>query len=150
VSKQITLYLHFMPVKHTVLYAEDDADDLFIVQQAFDTYNNIEVMHAGNGWEALKILDGLSANNVRPCLVILDINMPVMDGRETLERIRNNKDFHDVPVVLFTTSNSTLDRDFATRWQTELIVKPVDYSNLEGIVKKFVSTCNFEVNSVNS
>jgi CheY-like chemotaxis protein len=136
--------------KHTILYAEDDIDDLFIVREAFEKHDHIQVVHAPNGKEALRELEQMSEAGILPCLIILDINMPVMNGRETLERIRNQSEFGNIPVVLFSTSNSNTDRDFAARWHTELIVKPVNYSNLEMIAREFVSRCNFEVSKLST
>ena len=85
--------------RFTILYAEDDADDLFMVKQAFEKHDHIEIIHALNGLEALELLDEMSANNDRPCLVILDINMPKLDGRETLVRIKEDEKTREIPVV---------------------------------------------------
>src|SRR4051812_44019319 len=112
--------------QHTILYAEDDIDDLFIVREAFEQHDHIEVVHAPNGSDALKLLNHMLAEKCLPCLVILDINMPVMDGREVLMQIKQSEKLKDIPVVLFSTSNSIKDRSFAEMYQTELIVKPVD------------------------
>src|SRR5688500_2314997 len=102
-----------MSHKHSILYAEDDPDDLFIVQQAFQVYDDaIDVIQAENGLQALGYLAKLDGKAL-PCLIILDINMPVMDGRETLIRLKNDEAYKDIPVVLFTTSSSNLDKDFA-------------------------------------
>jgi CheY-like chemotaxis protein len=85
--------------RHTILYVEDDLDDLFIVQQAFENYNDtITVVHAHNGFMALEYLNNLYELNALPCLVILDMNMPGMDGRETLIRIKQSELFKEIPV----------------------------------------------------
>src|SRR6185503_15970449 len=83
--------------KHKILYAEDDADDLFMVQQAFEKYDGaIELIHAANGFEALQQLEHSKAAGNLPCLIILDINMPGMDGKETLIRIRQSENFKNM------------------------------------------------------
>src|SRR5215216_3419919 len=132
--------------KHTILYAEDDLDDLFMVREAFEQHDHIEVVHAPNGLEALHTLHTMQANGFLPCLVILDINMPVMDGKETLIKVRSNERIKKVPIVLFSTSNSAVDRSFAEKWEVELITKPLNYEDLEGIARQFVDRCNFEIN----
>jgi CheY-like chemotaxis protein len=133
-----------MTSKHTILYAEDDLDDLFFVKEAFEKHDHIKVVHAINGLEALNILESLQEIDSLPCLIILDINMPLMDGKETLERIKSQKEFTNVPVVLFSTSSSLNDRQFAQAKGAELITKPLKFDDLEGIAKAFVEKCNFE------
>ena len=132
--------------RHTILYVEDDLDDLFIVQQAFESYNDsIAVVHAHNGFIALEYLQQLYISDVLPCLIILDMNMPGMDGRETLIRIRQSEQFKNIPVVVFTTSSHKTDKDFAEKWGADFITKPLVYKELEALAKTFVSKCNFEI-----
>jgi CheY-like chemotaxis protein len=131
-----------MKHKHVVLYAEDDADDLFMVQQAFEKYDGaIELLHAANGFEALQQLEHAKAAGSLPCLVILDINMPGMNGKETLIRIRQSEDFKNMTVVLFTTSSSETDKAFARKWNAEFITKPLIYSELELLATTFLNLC---------
>jgi CheY-like chemotaxis protein len=134
--------------KHTIVYAEDDLDDLFILQQAFQKHDHIEVLHAPDGKIAMTILETMAGENAFPCLVILDINMPVMNGREALQAIRSHDELQKLPVVLFSTSNSTADKLFAESYEATLITKPVEFSNLEIIVEKFIDHCNFEINKL--
>ena len=135
-----------MTTKHTILYVEDDLDDLFMVEQAFEKYNSdINIVHAKDGFEGLKYLNGLTENDPLPCLIILDINMPGMDGRETLIRIKQSIRFKDIPVVLFTTSSSDRDIYFARKWNADFITKPLVYSELEELAKSFTHLCHFEM-----
>jgi CheY-like chemotaxis protein len=130
--------------KHIILYAEDDLDDLFIVQQAFESFNEtITIVHANNGFMALEYLQELALKDMLPCLIILDMNMPGMDGRETLIRIRQSEAYNNIPVVVFTTSSHKADKDFAQKWGAEFITKPLVYNELEELAKAFVSKCNF-------
>jgi CheY-like chemotaxis protein len=135
-------------LKHTILYAEDDIDDLFILRQAFEKHDHIEVLHAIDGKKALYLLESMAVDKVLPCLVILDINMPVMNGREVLQAIRNHRDLCKLPVVLFSTSSSSADKHFAETHDAMLITKPVDFGNLETIVEQFIDRCNFEINKI--
>src|SRR5215203_3708183 len=106
-----------MSAKHTIFYAEDDLDDLFIVKQAFQIYDGtIRIVHANNGLEALEMLQNLHEKDTLPCLILLDINMPGMDGRETLIKIKQHERWRDIPAVVFSTSSSSLDREFASKW----------------------------------
>jgi CheY-like chemotaxis protein len=67
--------------------------------------------------------------------------MPGMNGREALIRIRQSEDYKDTPVVLFTTSSSELDKAFAKKWGAQFITKPLVYSELEELAKRFISLC---------
>lgn len=133
-------------VKHTIVYAEDDLDDLFILKQAFQKHEAIEVVHAQDGRMVLDLLEAMAGENIFPCLVILDINMPVMNGPETLAAIRGHEVLQKIPVVLFSTSNSPSDQLFAASYQALLITKPAEIAHLETIVKQFIDHCNFEIN----
>jgi CheY-like chemotaxis protein len=132
--------------KHTILYAEDDLDDLFMIRQAFEQFDDAtQLVHTGNGFEALEQLNKAKAEKNLPCLIILDINMPGMNGREALIRIRQSDDYKGIPVVLFTTSSSELDKAFAKKWGAEFITKPLVYSELEELAKRFISLCTVTV-----
>lgn len=139
-----------MTSRHTILYAEDDLDDLFMVKKAFEVHDHIQVMHASNGEEALQHLFSMHNDDVKPCLIILDINMPILNGREALTKIKNVEEFKEIPVVLFSTSSSSVDKQFAEKYQVELITKPLHYYDLEKIALLFVSKCNFEINKLRS
>jgi CheY-like chemotaxis protein len=68
-----------------------------------------------------------------------------MNGREALIQIRQSDDFKNIPVVLFTTSSSELDKAFAKKWGAEFITKPLVYSELEELAKRFISLCTTSV-----
>ena len=132
--------------KHTIVYAEDDYDDVQFVKDCFNKYDGkIELVHAQNGSEALTVLTDLHQKGVTPCLIILDINMPLMDGRQALVRIKGKAEFKKVPVVMFTTSNSHLDKEFAQKWGADFITKPLRYAEVEGLAEEFVRRCDAEV-----
>ena len=136
--------------RHTIVYAEDDADDLYMVKKAFEQHDHIQILHALNGLEAIELLEQMMTDNLKPCLVILDINMPKLDGRETLVRIKKNESTRDIPVVLFTTSSSNGDRHFGEQWGAEVFTKPLHYKDLEEIAMTFMNRCNFEINKLSA
>ena len=134
--------------KHTILYADDDLDDLLMIQQAFEQLDGTtELLHASNGFEALEQLNKAKAEKRLPCLVILDINMPGMNGREALIRMRQSDNFKNIPVVLFTTSSGEFDRAFAKKWGAEFITKPLVFAELEELARRFVSLCTASVSA---
>ena len=125
-----------------ILWADDDTDDLMLMRQVLqelgDNYNITEVY---NGKEAIDYLEkGKEASNL-PCLIILDMNMPVMDGKETLSRLKKDEDLKEIPVVFFTTSNSHMDKLYCKHQGVEMITKPPQYTNLKEAVQRLLKYC---------
>ena len=132
--------------KNIVLYADDDPDDLELVQDAFARYsNNVEVVSFMDGISALSYLQELSPLEPSPCLVILDINMPVLNGKEALMRLRQMERFESVPVVLFTTSSQPYDKTFASRYKAGFVTKPLDVKQMRIITDQFIDHCAEEI-----
>ena len=135
-----------IPPKHVVLYADDDADDLMLIQDAFSQYaDNVELITADDGIEALAYLKNLDQFDPAPCLIILDINMPRLNGKEALRRLRSLERFQDIPVVLFTTSSMPLDKVFAEKYGAGFITKPIDAKQMAYIADQFVEHCEDEI-----
>ena len=132
--------------QHVILYADDDHDDQQLIAQAFEHFDaTIKVHPVANGEEALDYLLRLSPEDQHPCLIILDINMPKMDGKEALMKIRQSEALHKPPVVLFSTSTSPKDKDFAAKWNAAFISKPLTFTDLVTIAEAFVKHCDFEI-----
>lgn len=129
-----------------VLYADDDPDDLELVKDAFAQHSsNVEVVTATDGKKALAYLQSLKENEPNPCLIILDINMPMINGKEVLKNIRSHQRFKLVPIVLFTTSSLPHDLEFAKKYQAGFITKPLDVSQMEAIAELFIDHCTEEI-----
>lgn len=132
-----------MNAKHTVLYADDDIDDIQLLTEVFEDHTeNIEFITFSNGLELLAYLKNLQPNQSLPCLVILDINMPLLNGTDTLVRIRDIEKFKDIPVIMFTTSSSQRDKDFAFKYNAGFFTKPINYVQLETVANILISQCN--------
>lgn len=132
--------------KNIVLYADDDPDDLALVREAFSAYaSSIELLTFKDGVQVLSYLDKLSPFDPVPCLVILDINMPKLNGVDTLKRLRQMEKLEEVPVVLFTTSSVDKDKAFAAKYKAGFLRKPIDASQMVMITNQFIDYCNDEV-----
>ena len=132
--------------KNIVFYADDDTDDLELVQEAFDRYtNNVQVITAKDGVQALSYLQSLNERTPTPCLIILDINMPLLNGKDVLRRIKELQPLASVPVVLFSTSSSALDKEFAIKYNAGFVTKPLDVSQMEIITELFIDHCSDEI-----
>ncbi|RYF87137.1 MAG: response regulator [Chitinophagaceae bacterium] len=131
--------------RNIVVYADDDTDDIELVEDAFRQYtNNVEVITFRDGSQALSHLRNLSDADPVPCLVILDINMPVLNGKETLVKLREMDRYEDVPVVLFTTSSMPIDKSFAQHYKAGFVTKPLGYEQMEMITREFINHCTEE------
>ena len=132
--------------KHLVVYADDDIDDLKFVEQAFsESVVNVELVTVQDGTTAIDYLSGLSVLDPNPCLIILDVNMPKLNGKETLQRIRKMNRFENIPVVLFTTSSMEQDRNFAIQHNAGFVTKPLDARQMQRITEQFIEHCDDEI-----
>lgn len=131
--------------KNIVVYADDDPDDIELVEESFRQFaNNVEVKTFQNGSQALSYLRNLPDEDLLPCLIILDVNMPVLNGKETLVRLRQMEKYEGVPAVLFTTSSMPLDKAFAKHYGAGFVTKPLGFKQMEIITKEFIDHCTEE------
>ncbi len=129
--------------KKHILYIDDDDDDRQLVKEAIlEIDHSLQLMEAPGGNEGLEFLKKAAQDKNLPCLVILDMNMPGMDGRETLIAIKNEKKYAKIPVVIFTTSSSKLDQTFCEKYGVEMITKPLNFSNLNTTIRKMLIYCH--------
>ena len=127
--------------KTTILWADDDRDDLETFHDVMREINAPhEVVTFSNGKEVLDYLSSLEAE-AHPCLIILDMNMPVLDGRETLAILKKEQEYRSIPVVVFTTSGNEQDKSFCSRHETAMLTKPPTYRDLKETVQTMLSHC---------
>lgn len=132
-----------IPPKSLVLYADDDADDHMLVRDAFEDFESvIDLVPFDNGSELLNYLKDLQPFQPHPCLIILDVNMPVMDGKQTLRRIRQMQQFANTQVVLFTTSTMPAEMAFAAEYNAGFVTKPLHFQHMDLLVDQFIEHCS--------
>ncbi|OZB60818.1 MAG: two-component system response regulator [Lysobacterales bacterium 14-68-21] len=96
----------------SILVAEDDADDRVLLSDAFaESGVEVSIEFVADGVELMARLAerDLAADEVLPDLVLLDLNMPRMDGREALRAIRDSDRLRHLPAIILTTSKAELD-----------------------------------------
>ncbi len=122
-----------------VLLVEDSPGDVRLTKEAFRTVNNNVRLHvATDGVDAMAFLnqEGAYADAPRPDLTLLDLNMPRMDGREVLARIKSSDSLKTIPTVILTTSSA--DEDVGTSYRLHAncyFCKPVQLEEFETLVK---------------
>jgi len=126
----------------TILYAEDDKEDQMLVKEALEESRLLNPIDCvGDGEELMDYLlhqgkyAGLPPEH-RPGLILLDLNMPRMDGREALTRIKADEDLRRIPVCVLTTSDA--EEDIVKTYNLGVsgyIRKPVTFETMVGIVQ---------------
>jgi CheY-like chemotaxis protein len=126
-----------MPIE--VLLVEDSPGDVRLTQEAFRQANSSIRMHvAYDGVDAMAFLrrQGVHANAPRPDLILLDLNLPKMDGREVLVHIKEDDSLKLIPTVILTTSDAEADILKSYELQANCYLsKPVQLDAFENLVK---------------
>jgi CheY-like chemotaxis protein len=118
-----------------ILLAEDNPADVFLIRESLKEHGvEFALEVAENGEQAMQRLNELrdGSGGVPPDLIVLDLNLPQVDGMELLRHLRNIPRLAGLPVVIFTSSDSTQDRQNAAMLGAMYICKPV---NLDEFMK---------------
>ena len=121
-----------------ILLVEDDSVDAMTVKRAMrDLQVNHSVIHSVNGEEAMKYLT--SPDTEKPFVILLDLNMPKMNGIEFLKVMKTHPELKTIPVIVLTTSKERRDvLDSFELGASGYMVKPVDYSKFVEILSKIM------------
>jgi CheY-like chemotaxis protein len=118
-----------------ILLLEDDYVDAMTVRRALKDLNVLNsLVRVVNGEEAIDYLN--DETNVKPCVILLDLNMPKMNGNEFLKVIKSDPQLRCIPVVVLTTSKADQDKmECFSRSIAGYIVKPTDYNDFVRAMK---------------
>src|ERR1700689_4914436 len=126
-----------MPME--VLLVEDSPGDVRLTQEAFrDANPSIRLHVATDGIEAMAFLrrEGIHANAPRPDLILLDLNLPKMDGREVLALIKRDQDLKIIPTIILTTSDDEADVMISYQLQANCYLrKPAHWDAFDSLVR---------------
>ncbi|MEV0714060.1 response regulator [Asanoa sp. NPDC050611] len=122
-----------------ILIVEDDDGDAMMIREALETVTTPATLHrVPDGEEALAYLrDAVGRPAERPDVILLDLNMPRMDGRETLVELKRDPRLKAIPVIILTTSDDI--RDVTQMYQEHanaFVTKPMDFDALEAVVRQ--------------
>jgi CheY-like chemotaxis protein len=118
----------------SIFIVDDDSDDILFVKSAFEKFGNtIRLQSFANGKE---LLNQLNSPDEHPVFILLDLNMPIMAGIETLRVIRNTQALAHLNVIVFSTSNSPKERQASLdAGASEYICKPFSLEAYEKIAE---------------
>jgi CheY-like chemotaxis protein len=130
-----------MDKKPFLLYAEDDLDDFESLKDALGQLtDNYELVQAKNGTEVVNMLENNFKDSL-PCMIILDLNMPIMNGKEVLQWLKKDDAYDNIPIMVFTTSSREEDIKFCQANKCSFFRKPTLYRDLLHIAQTMLNMC---------
>ncbi len=130
------------PDQKTILYVDDDADDRELLRHAMQKIApELTIAFSENGVLALELLNERKKTASLPCLIVLDLNMPFLTGRQTFERIQADPLLKHIPVVVLTSGENPLDKSLFSRDGIPYFTKPIEPIALEVIAHDMIGLC---------
>ena len=125
-----------------ILYVDDDIDDIEIWKDIFTGFSNAPKFHAVNSGElALHYLEQLKHIPQQLCFLLVDMNMPKMDGKQLVQTIKQDKDFQEVPIAFVSTSMNPKDEEMALNLGVLYYRKPSNMEGLEKLASEIIEYC---------
>ena len=123
----------------TVLLIDDDQDDSELFKEAIEEVNpEISFHHIEDGNQAIREL--IDHRTLFPDLIFLDINLPMISGWECLKQFKGEQHLHKVPVIIYSTSSQTNEKETASRLGAAgFITKPDDYQQLKAVLQRILT-----------
>ncbi|RYF45084.1 MAG: response regulator [Chitinophagaceae bacterium] len=126
-----------------ILCVDDDEDDRQSVCEVIaELHPTVAIHEVGDGEKALAFLQKVAHEGHLPCLVLLDMNMPRLNGKETLTAIKSDPHLQDLNVVMFTTSSSPRDQLFCEQHGVKMITKPSNAHELQSLIQPLLDECS--------
>ena len=125
-----------------ILIGEDDLDDQEFLKEIFSSIDpSFSIVFASNGTEMLSYLEEAGIHHL-PCLILLDYNMPGLNGVEILKELKSRPRYNAIPKIIWSTSKSTNYRDICLEMgANEYLVKPSNVNDLIETCRYMLSTC---------
>lgn len=123
-----------------VLLADDDADDREIFVKVLEKKDGVRLVSTvENGVEVINYLESLRPGEELPHLIILDHNMPKMNGTETLGKLKSNSKYSDINVVIYSTySDSRMKEACEHLGAAMVLAKPASMREYEAVIDRFL------------
>lgn len=130
------------PSPKFILIGEDDADDQEMLKEVFSSIDSSFVLlFVNNGSEILSALGKLRDDQM-PCLIVLDYNMPGLNGADILKELGTNERYKPIPRIVWSTSTSEKFRNLCLELgAADYVIKPNNVNDLEKIARYMLSVC---------
>jgi two-component system, chemotaxis family, response regulator Rcp1 len=137
-SSQLSKSILMHPIHIHILLVEDNEGDIVLTLEAFKeakVHNKISVVRDGEEAMAFLFRQGQYKDAEIPHLILLDINLPKIDGKEVLQQIKADEALRKIPVIMLTTSSSEMDiLDSYNNYANCYITKPVDLNKFIEVI----------------
>jgi CheY-like chemotaxis protein len=126
-----------------IILADDDAEDRNIIYDSMELLGAGDVMlFAENGEKLLDLLKKNYTATDSPCLIVLDLNMPKMNGTQTLSTLKSDEKFKHIPVIIYSTSINPVEQEKCLLLGAHsFITKPVSFKESNEIAQTFLQFC---------
>jgi CheY-like chemotaxis protein len=125
-----------------VLYVDDDVDDILVVEQSLKRHTNLQLISFSDSYKFLRYIIDSKPFRHLPSLILIDINMPVINGRELLTLLRSYDELKKTKIVLYTTSNHAEDSHFAKDLHAGFVTKPSSATELDALLDRLLTECH--------
>ncbi|MET0463110.1 MAG: response regulator [Chitinophagaceae bacterium] len=136
-----------MPIKtginnRSIIFGEDDIDDIDLLREIFATIDNsYSLLFIDKGRSLINTLESLPDHEL-PCLLVLDYNMPELNGAEILTELKKQARFAQIPKVIWSTSGSdTYKNRCLELGAADYLIKPVNVRDYKDTVRQMLSFC---------
>ena len=116
------------------LYAEDDQDDADILTDVLQSRHQNKIVHVENGFEIISHLQNVKKGEGYPCLIILDLKLPKLNGMETLELLKTDDFFRLIPVLILSARVSEDQMKVCKSFGADVMIKPQSYTHWKQVV----------------
>jgi|GraSoiStandDraft_51_1057287.scaffolds.fasta_scaffold1677586_1 CheY-like chemotaxis protein len=123
-----------------IVYVEDDPDDRMLLQEAFESNKDYSLLTLVNGFELFNYLKHTEENKL-PCAIVLDINMPVMNGIETLTILKSDNKYKNIPTVMYSTAATAETVNLCKSYNTDVITKPTKFTEIKKLFTHILKFC---------
>jgi CheY-like chemotaxis protein len=123
-----------------ILIGEDDIEDQFILKEYFrENGFNEPVAFENNGKKIIEYLERIENNSALPQLIVLDLNMPILNGTQTLYQIKQDQRFNFIPVIIYSTSSNEHEKRKCLNFgAVDYLEKPLSVDQLKIMVNRFL------------
>lgn len=125
-----------------ILLGEDDIDDEELLKEVFgivdDSYS---LLFVNNGNKVISTLGMLESSHL-PCLIVLDYNMPTLNGAEILQKLNEHERYNSIPKIIWSTSNSNTYKELCLKLgASDYVIKPTSMEGLTEVARYMLSFC---------